>query len=177
MTRMKIRAELTINGTTRKPFLVSGPSEPDDHLAHRIAAYVLFWNDEPTLDATTKTPALVNFEFLPDLLAVNAAGEATLWIECGTVTMNKLTKVTRRMPQARIVIMKETERTAAQLRKDLQDQFDRPERIEILAWPENSYKQWAEMVGDSIEAFGEADGRTINAVVNERMMVVDFKSF
>ena len=64
---MKIRAELTINGETRKPFLVSGPSEPDDHLAHRIAAYILFWNDDPTLDATTKTPALANFEFLPDL--------------------------------------------------------------------------------------------------------------
>lgn len=174
---MKIRADLTINGETRKPYLVSGPSEPDDHLAHRIAAFILFWNDAPTLDATTKTPALANFEFLPDLLAVNDAGEATVWIECGTVTMNKLTKVTRRMPQARIVIMKENERSAAQLRKDLDDQFDRPERIEILAWPENSYKEWAATVGDTIEAFGEADGRTINAVVNEKMVVIDFKPF
>ena len=174
---MKIRAELTFNGETRKPYLVSGPSEPDDHLAHRIAAFILFWKDEPTLDATTKTPALANFEFLPDLLAVNAAGEATVWIECGTVTMNKLTKVTRRMPQARIVIMKENERSASQLRKDLQDQFDRPERVEILAWPENTYKDWASTVGDTIEAFGESDGRSINAVVNEKMVVIDFKPF
>jgi uncharacterized protein YaeQ len=174
---VKIRCELTFNGETRKPYLVSGPSEPDDHLAHRIAAYILFWNDRATTDATTKTPALANFEFLPDLLAVDEAGEATVWIECGTVTMNKLTKVTRRMPRARIVIMKETERAAQDLRRDLNDQFDRPERVEILAWPGNSYKEWAATVGDSIEAFGEADGRSINGVVNEQMVVVEFKAY
>ena len=174
---MKIRCELTFNGETRKPYLVSGPSEPDDHLAHRIAAFILFWNDQAMVDATTKTPALANFEFLPDLLAVDDEGSAKLWIECGTVTMNKLTKVTRRMPRARIVIMKENERAAAGLRQDLLDQFDRPERIEILAWPGNSYKEWAKTVGDSIEAFGEADGRSINGVVNEQMVVVEFKSY
>ena len=174
---MKIRCDLTFNSETRKPYLVSGPSEPDDHLAHRIAAFILFWNDNAMVDATTKTPALDNFEFLPDLLAVNDAGEATVWIECGTVTMNKLTKVTRRMPRARIVIMKETERSAADLRRDLLDQFDRPERVEILAWPGNSYKEWAKTVGDSIEAYGEADGRSINGVVNGEMVVVEFKAF
>jgi uncharacterized protein YaeQ len=174
---VKIRCDLTFNGETRKPYLVSGPSEPDDHLAHRIAAYILFWNEKATTDATTSTPALANFEFLPDLLAVDDAGDATVWIECGTVTMNKLTKVTRRMPRARIVIMKETERSASELRKQLQDSFDRPERVEILAWPGTTYKEWAATVGDSIEAFGEADGRSINAVVNEKMVVVEFKPF
>ncbi|MBI4061289.1 MAG: YaeQ family protein [Elusimicrobia bacterium] len=174
---MKIRCELTFNGETRKPYLVSGPSEPDDHLAHRIAAYILFWNDAPMVDATTRTPALANFEFLPDLLAVDSAGEAKLWIECGTVTMHKLTKVTRRMPKCRIVIIKETERAAADLRRDLLDQFDRPERVEILAWPGNSYKEWARTVGDSMEAFGESDGRSINGVVNEQMVVTEFKTY
>ena len=174
---MKIRCELTFGGESRRPFFVSGPSEPDDHLAHRIAAFILFWNDNAMVDATTKTPALANFEFLPDLLAVNDAGEATVWIECGTVTMNKLTKVTRRMPQARIVIMKENERAAADLRRELDDSFDRPERVEILAWPGTSYKEWAKTVGDSIEAYGEADGRSINGVVNGEMVVVEFKTY
>jgi uncharacterized protein YaeQ len=174
---VKIRCELTFNGETRKPYLVSGPSEPDDHLAHRIAAFILFWNDGATTDATTSTPALANFEFLPDLLAVDDSGEAKLWVECGSVTMNKLTKVTRRMPRARVVIIKETERSASELRKQLQDGFDRPERVEILAWPGTTYKEWAATVGDSIEAFGESDGRSINAVVNEKMVVVDFKPY
>ena len=174
---MKLRAELTFNGEERKPYLVSGPSEPDDHLQHRLAAYILFWDLNPTLDATTKTPALANFEFLPDLLAVDDAGDATLWVECGSVTMNKLTKVTRRMPRARIVVIKETERSASELRKQLDETFDRPERVEVLGWPGDSYKKWSATVGDTMEAFGESGGLTINAVVNGEMVVVDFKSY
>jgi YaeQ protein len=174
---MNIRADLNINGTERKMFLSMGPNEPADHVAHRLAASILFWDYEPMLDASTKTPALNNFEFLPDLLAVDPSGEATLWVECGSVTMNKLTKVTRRMPRARLVIIKETEREASQLRKALEDQFDRPEKVEILAWPDKSYKQWVAVVKDRTEAFGEASGNMLNIVINETMLVVEFKSY
>ncbi len=174
---MKIRCDLNINGEDRRPQLVAGPSEPDDHLAHRLAAYILFWNYEPILDASTKIPALDNFEFLPDLLAVDAGGAAVLWVECGSITMNKLTKVTRRMPQCRLVIMKETEREAERLRQDLQAQFDRPEKVEILAWPGRSYREWVAAITDKTEAFGEAEGNMINAVVNNTPFVIEFKSF
>jgi hypothetical protein len=174
---MNIRANLTINETERKPFFSMGPNEPADHVAHRLAAYILFWDYEPILDASTKTPALNNFEFLPDLLAVDPAGEATLWVECGSVTMNKLTKVTRRMPRARLAILKETEREAAQLRKSLDEQFDRPEKVEILAWPDKTYKQWLAAVKDRTEAFGEVSGNMMNLVLNETMFVVDFKKY
>ena len=174
---MKIRCELSINGADRRPYLVCGPSEPDDHLAHRLAAYILFWNYEPILDATTKTPALNNFEFLPDLLALDAGGNAVLWVECGSSTMNKLTKITRRMPQCRLVIIKESERAGARLREELQAQFDRPEKVEILAWPGKSYRDWVAAVTDKTEAFGEAEGNMINAVVNNTPFVVEFVSF
>lgn len=174
---MKIRCDLNINGASRKPFLVSGPNEPDAHLAHKVAAYILFWNYEPIVDATQKTPALANFEFLPDLIAVDAAGKAVLWVECGTITMHKLTKITRRMPSCRLVIMKESERDAERLRKELEQQFDRPGKVEILAWPEQSFREWTRAVADKTEAFGEAQGHMINAVVNDTPFVVEFKSY
>jgi uncharacterized protein YaeQ len=174
---MKIRAELNVNGSERRTLLVSGPSEPDDHLAHRLAAYILFWDYEPILDASVKTPALADFEFLPDLIGLNPAGEAVLWVECGSVTMNKLTKLTRRLPRARIVVIKETERQAAELRRDLLAGFDRPEKVEILAWPDKSYKAWAAAVSDKAAVFGEASGHMINVVMNDAMYVVEFKSF
>jgi hypothetical protein len=177
---VKIRADLSINGGERKVLLVSGPSEPDDHLAHRLAACILFWDAEPILDASVKTPALADYEFLPDLIGLNAAGEAVLWVECGSVTMNKLTKITRRLPRARLVIIKETERQAGELRRDLLASFDRPEKVEILAWPGQTYKQWSRAVSeksDKTEAFGDASGHMINVVLNEAMFVVEFKSF
>ncbi|MDE2141813.1 MAG: YaeQ family protein [Elusimicrobia bacterium] len=177
---MKVRAELNINGGERKVLLVSGQSEPDDHLAHRLAACILFWDAQPILDASVKTPALADYEFLPDLIGLNDAGEIVLWVECGSVTTNKLTKITRRLPRARLVIMKETERQASELRRDLDASFDRPEKVEILAWPDKSYKEWAKAVtakSDKTEAFGEAGGHLINVVMNEAMFVVEFKSF
>lgn len=175
---MKIRADLTLNGETRKPYLVGGANELDEHVAHRLAAYLLFWSYDPVLDATAKNPALANFEFVPDLMALDAAGDLKLWVEVGTITHHKLTKITRRAPVCRIVVMKETEREAARLRQELLDQFDRPERIEILAWPGNSYKEWLAVCGatERVEAYGEADGRTLNAVVNETPVLVEFKS-
>lgn len=174
---MKIRADLTLNGETRKPLLVSGPNELDSRLALKLAAYLLFWNDAPLLDASAKLPALAAFEFLPDLIALDDAGETKLWVECGTTTMHKLTKITRRAPRARIVVMKETERDAERLRKDLNDQFDRPERIEILAWPGASFKEWSALVGEKTEAYGDADGVSINAFVNDAPVSVEFKRF
>lgn len=174
---MKIRCDLNINGEQRRPYLIAGPNEPDEHLAHKVAAYILFWDYAPLLDVSTRLPALANYEFLPDLLGLDDAGAIKLWVECGSITLHKLTKVTRRAPRARVVVMKESEREAERLRKDLLAQFDRPERVEILAWPGSSYKEWIALVADKTEAYGEASGHMINGVVNDAPLVVEFKPF
>jgi hypothetical protein len=91
--------------------------------------------------------------------------------------MHKLTKITRRAPRCRIVVLKENERGAAQLRAELTAQFDRPERIEVLAWPDGQFKAWCAAVQEKTEAFGEASGYMMNIVLNETMFVVEFKSY
>ena len=174
---MKIRGDLSINGESRRPFLVTGPNELDAHLAHKLAAYILFWSYDPLLDASAKTPALAAFEFMPDLIGLDDAGEIVLWVECGTTTMHKLTKVTRRAPRSRVVVLKDNERGAAQLRAELAAQFDRPERVEVLAWPDGQFKAWCAAVTEKTEAFGEASGLMMNLVLNETMFVVEFKPF
>jgi uncharacterized protein YaeQ len=172
---LKLRGELTFNGEERRPFFMSGPNEPDDHVAHKLGAYILFWSFDPLTDATTKLPALAGYEFLPDLLGLDASGEIVLWVECGSTTLHKLTKVTRRAPRARVVVMKENERGAELLRKELDSSFDRPERVEVLAWPGTSYQDWVALVGDRAEGFGEASGLMINGVVNEQPVLIEFK--
>ena len=171
---MKIRGDIHINGGARKPFLVGGPNELDAHLAHKLAAYILFWDYEPLLDASVKTPALAEYEFLPDLFALDDAGAGRLWVECGTTTMHKLTKITRRMPQARLVIMKEAEREAARMRKDLEAQFDRPGKVEILL--AGRFFSGGSAPSPKDRAFGEAS-TMINAVVNETPFIVEFKPY
>lgn len=166
---MKLRCDLAVNGGERRLLVCQGPSEPEEHLALRLAAFLLFWDLDPILDASTKTPALADYEFLPDLVALDEAGELKVWVECDTVTMNKLQKLTRRMPKhrGRIVVLKRNERDAARLREEVQDELDKPERVEILAFPGDTFKDWAAAVGEKTDVVGEARETSLNVVVNE----------
>lgn len=174
---MNLRCDLTVNGAERKLVLASGPNEPREHIALKLAAYVLFWDLEPIVDASPKHPALLGQEFVPDLLALDIQGQTRLWVECGQTSMNKLIKIVRRFPYARIVVLKAGERDAARMRKDLQAQHDRPERIEVLGWPAASFKQWLEALQEKTEVYGEGGGLTLNAVVNERPIIAELINY
>lgn len=174
---MRIRCDLQINGEARKLILVPGINEPVEHRALKLASYLLFWPEEPAVDISPKTPALADYDFLPDLLALNEAGAIKLWVECGSTTMNKLTKLTRRLPQGRIVVMKESERDAQRLREDLRRELDREARVEIWAWPGRLFQEWVAALRDKTAIYGECGGLLINVVVNEQPMVAELKRF
>ena len=174
---MKIRCDLHLNGGSRKLLLVPGPNETGEHLALKLAAYLLFWDQNPVVEASSRHPALAGQEFIPDLMALNDSGEIALWVECGQATLHKLGKLVRRLPAARIVVIKATEREAARLRQDVGDRLDRPERIEVLAWPGRSFHQWLAVVREKTEVYGEGGGLMINAVVNEHPIVAELKVF
>ena len=171
---MKVRCDLHDNGGSRKLLLVAKPEEPGEHLAHKLAAAVLFWDQDPIVDASKKTPALAQFEFLPDLIALDDAGDAKLWVECGSTTMNKLNKLIRRLPYSRLVVMKETPREAKRLRDEISAQLDKPERVEILSWPDGVFEEWTRNVGEKTEIYGEGGGLMLNLVLNGHPMVVEF---
>jgi len=178
---VKIRCDLHVNGGNKKLLLVAGPSETEDHLALKLAAFLMFWEQDPIINPSVKTPFLASYEFLPDLIALDAGGDCKLWVECGTATMHKMTKLTRRLPNARIVVLKENERGAVRLRADVaelfKDQPDRAEKVEIWAWQGGSFKDWARALGEKTEVYGEAGELSINAVVNDTPVAVDFKTY
>ncbi|MDD5656825.1 MAG: YaeQ family protein [Elusimicrobia bacterium] len=172
---MKLRCDLHVNDANRKLILVSAPNESPAHMGLRLAAYLLFWDEEPVMEAGAKNPALADFEFLPDLMALDDSGTIKLWVECGTTTMHKLLKLTRRLSRARIVVMKQSERDALRLRQDLRAQLDREARVEILAWPAEAFRDWTESLLEKTEVFGEAGGLMLNLVINERPIVAELK--
>lgn len=174
---MKVRCDLSVNGGERKLLLVARPEEPESHLALKLAAAVLFFDADPIFDASPKTPALADFDFLPDLLGLDEAGGVKLWVDCGSTTMNKLLKMTRRLPYARLVVLKENPRQAERLRREIAEQLPKHERIEILAWPEYGFKEWAALVGEKNEVYGEGGGLMVNIVLNGQPVVVEFQRF
>lgn len=174
---MKLRCDLHVNGGSRKLLIVPGASETGEHLALKLAGYLLFWDLEPQVELNAKHPALSDFEFMPDVLALEADGGIRLWVECGRVTMHKALKLTRRLPHARIVVLKETEAEAERLRRDLNEGLERSGRIEILAWPAGGFREWLGALGEKTEVYGEAGGLSLNVVVNNHPYHADLRKF
>lgn len=174
---MKIRCDLHLNGGSRKLLIVPGASETGEHLALKLAAYLLFWELEPQVEVSAKHPALADFEFMPDVLALDEGGGVKLWVECGKVTMHKMDKLVRRLPYARLVVLKETEREARRLRSDLAEGLEKGARFEILAWPGESFREWLGALREKTEVYGEAGGNSFNLVVNEHALAVELKSY
>ncbi len=170
---MKIRCDLHVNGGARKLLLVPGATETGEHLALKLAAYLLFWDFDPVVGASSKHPALADQEFIPDLMALDEGGAVRLWVECGNVAWHKLNKLVRRCPGARLVVLKSTHREAGRLRADVDEKLGRSERLEILSWPDGGFSRWLAALGEKTEAYGEAGGRSFNLVVNETPFDVD----
>jgi hypothetical protein len=174
---VKIRCDLHVNGENRKLLLIPGPNEIGERIALKLAAFLIFWRFDPKVDASVKTPALTRFEFLPDLVGLNEAGEIALWVDCQTTTMNKLDKLIKRLPYARIVVLKEDERGAARLRADVTAQLDKPQRVEIVCFQGKQFREWVECLREKTEVFGESGELMINAVVNEHPFVFELKTY
>lgn len=169
----KIRAELQVNGGDRTLVLMAMHNEKPEHLALKLAAYLSFWEEEMTVDAGASHPALAGGEYLPDLLAVDAAGQVSIWVECGNTTLNKLAKVQRRWPDARLAVFKEDLPRAQRLRADLEGALPRPERVEIFCWPGRSFAEWMRGLSEKTHVCGEAGGGLFNLVVNEKVYTTD----
>jgi uncharacterized protein YaeQ len=174
---MQLRCNIQLDNGSRKVVFVSQENETDEHLALKLAAFVLFFGHEPMAEISSKNPAMAGQEFRPDLVALNDAGEIKLWIECGNVTVNKMDKLIRRYREARIVVLKETVHEAQNLRKMLaKNDIAHSERIEVLAFPGDSFKEWFRAIEETVEIVGEAGEKSFNLVVNAVPLSFDFQA-
>lgn len=172
---MQIRCSVQIDTDCRKVILASQENETPEHLALKLAAFVIFFNSNPLMDVSLKHPALAGQEFRPDLLALNESGEIKLWVECGTVTSHKLDKLTRRYRNGRIVVLKETLHEAETLRKTIEKhKIQGRDRVEIWAFPCQMFQEWFAAMGETADIVGESMERSFNLVMNAVPLEFDF---
>jgi uncharacterized protein YaeQ len=173
---MKIRGELHLGEHSGKVILAAKPEEKLDHLAMKLAAFAMFLPDGPVVEPATDHPGLQGLDIRPDVCTTNDAGELAAWIECGEVSINKLDKLARRLPETRIIVIKSEMRQATQLRARLTDEVKHGARIEIWTWPEGTFKTWLNAMEDKTELFGDAHEKSFNLVVNNIAYAVDLVS-
>jgi len=172
---MTLRCELNINGGSRRVIIVGTDEETHEHLALRLAAAVLFFDGEP-VEPGPSDHALADIGFVPDLMVPDGIGGIKVWVECGNVALNKLTKVARRIKDGRLIILKEDEPAGRRQREVLRKEVRNADKVEVWAWPREEFKRWNEALLESNYIYGEASGQTLNLVINEAAFSVDLIS-
>ncbi len=172
---MTLRAELNINGGSRRVIIFGNDEETPDHLALRLAAAALFFDGEP-VEPGPSDHVLADIGFVPDLMVPDGVGGIKVWIECGNVAVNKLTKVARRIKDGRLVILKEDLPGGLRLREVIKKEINKGERVEVWAWNRADFTRWKAALKESNYLYGEASGQSLNLVVNETAFSVDLIS-
>jgi uncharacterized protein YaeQ len=173
---MNVRCELNINGKSRRILLVAKEEETSDHVALRLAAAILFFDSEPVVEVSPNDPLLADIGFVPDMLVPDGTGEIAVWVECGNIANNKLTKVARRIKAGRLVALKENVEGGRRLRKVIEHEIRNGEKIEVWAWPREDFAKWVAAVHESNYVYGEASGQSLNLVLNEAAFDVQLVS-
>lgn len=172
---MQIRCSIHLGQAQKKLVLVSQENETVDNMALKLAAFVLFLDQNVQVDISSKNPAIADQEFRPDLIALNPAGETKLWVECGNVSTHKLDKLIRRNRNARIAVIKRNAREARNLREAFdKNDIQNSERVEIFAFPEGQFEEWRSILDDTVEIYGEPAGHGFNLVANAVAFNFDF---
>ena len=141
--------------------------ETPEHVALRLTAAILFFDREPALDTGPSDPAVADIGFFPDLMVPDGAGSVAIWIECGNVAVNKLTKVARRIRAGRLVIIKESVEAGRRLREVIKKEISKGDKVEVWAWPKEEFSRWTAAITESNYVFGEASDCSLNLVLNE----------
>lgn len=141
--------------------------ETPEHVALRLTAALLFFDREPALETSPCDPAVADIGFFPDLMVPDDAGSVAVWIECGNVALNKLTKVARRIRGGRLVIIKESIEAGRRLREVIKKEISKGEKVEVWAWPKEEFARWTAAIKESNYVFGETSGTALNLVLNE----------
>lgn len=164
---MNVRADLNINGGSRRILLASKEEETPEHVALRLAAAILFFDGDPALEVGPSDPLVEDIGFLPDLLVPDGIGGISVWVECGNIAVNKLTKVARRIKEGRLVILKESPEAGKRMRAVVEHEIRNPDKVEIWAWPREDFARWTAAMTESSYVYGEANKASLNLVLNE----------
>jgi hypothetical protein len=142
----------------------------------KLAAFVMFFPLAPIVEPSSDHPSLSGLDVKPDMFALDEGGDIRLWVECGEVSINKVDKIARRLPRARVVVVKATLAQARRFRETLDEEVRQGARVEIWTWPPGGFETWMSAMGEKVEIFGEAHEKNFNLVVNGVPYAVDLVS-
>lgn len=126
--RTKFTFRLTCNGEERKLVLTQAQGESTDHVALKLVSYLLFFAREPLIEVD------VGQHFKPDLACLDEDGQVTLWVDCGTTSLQKLNRVATKNHRAEVYIVKPFLRRLESYRQQAGRRVKHDERVRYLTF-------------------------------------------
>ena len=155
---------------TESVIIARHPSETQEHALLRLLAWCLLSEDDLAFGPGLSTPEAA------DLWTRDATGRLTTWIECGSVTVEKLRKIQQHNSDLAVHVVMNDEKRARELLEGLAaTKLPRaatapsvwvidPALIKELAEKEDRRQKWSvTVVGDHL--YIDADGRSVDGAV------------
>lgn len=104
-------------------------NEAGSHIALKLLAYLMFIKLSPRIDEDP------GWNVVPDLIARDASGEISLWVDCGTVSAKKAdTIATKARDKIRFYVFRGTEREMDQFYKQIQDKVKNLHNVNCVSF-------------------------------------------
>ncbi len=128
------------------------------HILQKICAYLLFREEAPQIERRLTEDKRA---YRPDVVAFDAEGKVTLWIDCGQIAVRKVDDLTRRFPTARIVIVKTDRREMEGYAREAKKKVKRIERVEFVAFDDGFLSRLEPLLGHINTIQAHFDGTTL----------------
>jgi uncharacterized protein YaeQ len=129
-----------------KLVIASGAGELMWHVTLKLVGYLLFMEDRPRIEEG------IGWHYKPDLVARDAGGRLTLWVDCGNIAVKKIDSVATKIGTAgRFVILRRTRREAELLNVVMGKKVKRRQRVTVLSFDDD----FVDTVADLLDVTNE----------------------
>ncbi|MCS6860627.1 MAG: YaeQ family protein [Abditibacteriales bacterium] len=129
-----------------KLVIAAGAGEVAWHVALKLIGYLLFIEDRPRIEEG------IDWHYKPDLVAHDAEGRLTLWVDCGNIAVKKVDAVATKVgTAARFVILRRTRREAERLHVVMGKKVKHRQRVIVLSFDDD----FVDALADSLDSTNE----------------------
>jgi uncharacterized protein YaeQ len=132
-------------------------NESGTHIALKLLAYLLFINQRPQIDQDA------GWHFVPDLVARDAAGAITLWIDCGRLSMKKVDTIAMKARDTiDFYVFRKTENDMQHFYRSIADKVKHLQNVKGISFDEG----FIEGIGGCIDRTNSIEGYVGEDMVN-----------
>ena len=114
-----------------KIIISQSQNETLDHVLLKALAFVMFHSERLRVEVDVELPGV---PFVPDLITLALDGRPELWIECGEVSLHKLEKLTLKLGDADIWVVKKNAREVTKTVELARRNIRRLSRLRLLTF-------------------------------------------